>query len=122
MGKVIETMKRLKVLGITFSIDDFGTGYSSLQYLKELPIDEVKIDKGFISEMKNGDSITPMISTIISIAKNFNLNIVAEGVETEAQFNALRSSDCTMFQGFYFDEALSRSHFEEKYLAILQNP
>ena len=121
MSKVVATMMRLKKLGIRFSIDDFGTGYSSLQYLKELPIDEVKIDKGFIAEMKNDENITTMVSTIISIAKNFNLNIVAEGVETQEQFNALKSSNCAMFQGFYFDEALHRSRFEEKYLAIPQN-
>ena len=118
MVKAVNTMKRLKALGIVFSIDDFGTGYSSLQYLKELPIDEVKIDKGFIAQMKYDKNCTTMISTIISIAENFNLNVVAEGVETEAQFTTLKTAKCTMFQGFYFDEALPQSRFEEKYLNI----
>ena len=117
MVKAVATMKRLKALGIVFSIDDFGTGYSSLQYLKELPIDEVKIDKGFISHMEDKSSTT-MISTIISIAKNFNLNVVAEGVETEIQFTILKAAECTLFQGFYFDEALPQQLFEEKYLLI----
>ena len=90
MVKVIDTMNRLKKSGITFSIDDFGTGYSSLSYLQELPIDEVKIDKSFIADMSGSVNNENMISTIISIAKNFDLNIVAEGVETKEQFDKLK--------------------------------
>lgn len=102
---VVATMNRLKKLGIAFSIDDFGTGYSSLSYLRELPIDEVKIDKSFIANMKKSESSENMISTIISIAKNFNLTIVAEGVETKEQLELLKTCDCDTFQGFYFDQA-----------------
>ena len=115
MHKVVKTMKRLKKSGITFSIDDFGTGYSSLSYLQELPIGEVKIDKAFIADMGNNGNSEKMIETIISIAKNFNLKIVSEGVEEEAQFEALQAYDCDIFQGFYFDEALSKEAFELKY-------
>ena len=118
MVKVIETMNRLKKSGITFSIDDFGTGYSSLSYLQVLPIDEVKIDKSFIADMSGSINNENMISTIISIAKNFNLNIVAEGVETKEQFDKLKGYDCDIYQGFYFDEALSQHSFEKKYLFI----
>jgi len=118
MEKVIATMNRLRKSGIAFSIDDFGTGYSSLSYLQELPIDEVKIDKSFVTEMIDNRNNESMISTIISIAKNFNFTIVAEGVETEAQFNKLREYDCDIYQGFYFDEALPQSNFEQKYLFI----
>ena len=108
-------MKRLQKSGITFSIDDFGTGYSSLSYLQELPIGEVKIDKAFIAGMGSNGNSEKMIGTIISIAKNFNLKIVSEGVEEESQFEALQAYDCDIFQGFYFDEALSKEAFEQKY-------
>ena len=118
MIKVIATMNRLKKYCIAFSIDDFGTGYSSLSYLQELPIDEVKIDKSFVADMSGSVNNENMISTIISIAKNFDLNIVAEGVETKEQFEKLKGYDCDIYQGFYFDEALSQSNFEKKYLAI----
>jgi diguanylate cyclase (GGDEF)-like protein len=118
LTKVISIMNRLKSIGISFSIDDFGTGYSSLSYLRVLPIDEVKVDKSFIRHL--GDSINDkkMVSTIIAIAKNFDLNIVAEGVETFEELNFLAKSECDVFQGFYFEEALSQSAFEEKYLFI----
>jgi len=115
MQKVVKTMKRLQKCGITFAIDDFGTGYSSLSYLQELPIGEVKIDKAFIADMGGNGNSEKMIETIISIAKNFNLEIVSEGVEEEAQFEALQAYDCDIFQGFYFDEALSKEAFEQKY-------
>ncbi len=116
--KVIITMERLKKSGISFSIDDFGTGYSSLSYLQELPIDEVKIDKKFVSELMQSKSSESMISTIISIAKNFNLKIVAEGVESAEQFEKLKTFACDAYQGFYFDKALSQREFEKRYLKI----
>ena len=116
MNKVISIMNRLKELGISFSIDDFGTGYSSLSYLRVLPIDEVKIDKSFIARLSESISDKKMISTIISIAKNFDLNIVAEGVETFDQLAFLSKIECDVFQGFYFEEALPQITFEEKYI------
>ncbi len=115
MDKVVKTMKRLQKLGIIFSIDDFGTGYSSLSYLQELPIGEVKIDKAFIAGLGSNGNSEKMIGTIISIAKNFNLKIVSEGVEEASQFEALQAYDCDIFQGFYFDEALPKEAFEQKY-------
>ena len=118
MKKVILTMNRLKKLGISFSIDDFGTGYSSLSYLSVLPIDEVKIDKSFVDRLNDSDNDKKMISTIIAIAKNFNLNIVAEGIETFEQLVVLAQNECDVFQGFYFEEALSQASFEEKYFSL----
>lgn len=117
MVNAVANMKHLKSLGIIFSIDDFGTGYSSLNYLQELPIDEVKIDKSFIAGMENNVNSDSMISAIISIAKNFNLKIVAEGVETKEQLQTLQKLGCDTYQGFYFDEALPKDIFEEKYLS-----
>ena len=114
--KVVGVMNELKKLGISFSIDDFGTGYSSLSYLKVLPIDEVKIDKSFISRLSDSKNDKKMISTIISIAKNFDLNIVAEGVETFEQLSFLSKIDCDVFQGFYFEEPMPLLEFEKKYI------
>ncbi len=116
MNKVISMMNKLKKIGISFSIDDFGTGYSSLSYLKVLPIDEVKIDRSFIARLNDSTNDKKMISTIISIAKNFDLNIVAEGVETFDQLVFLSKIECDVFQGFYFEGSLSKTVFEEKYL------
>ncbi|UPT76796.1 EAL domain-containing protein [Sulfurovum sp. XGS-02] len=116
MKKVINMMNRLKEIGISFSIDDFGTGYSSLSNLKMLPIDEVKIDRTFVARLDDGQDDKKMISTIISIAKNFDLNIVAEGIEKFEQLLFLIKIECDVFQGFYFEEPLSKTAFEEKYI------
>ncbi len=116
MKKVVSMMNRLKNIGISFSIDDFGTGYSSLSYLKMLPIDEVKIDRTFVARLDDSKDDKKMISTIISIAKNLDLNIVAEGVETFEQLLFLIKIECDIFQGFYFEEALCKTAFEEKYI------
>ena len=116
MKKVVMIMNSLKKLGISFSIDDFGTGYSSLSYLKVLPIDEVKIDKSFIARLSDSKNDKKMISTIISIAKNFDLNIVAEGVETFEQLSFLNRIDCDVFQGFYFEKPMPLISFEKKYI------
>lgn len=116
MVKVVDTMQRLRKSGISFSIDDFGTGYSSLSYLQVLPIDEVKIDKSFVVQIDKNLKSESMISTIISIAKNFDLKIVVEGVETKEQFEKLKVYQCDIYQGFYFDEALPQVEFEQKYL------
>jgi len=118
MKKVVSIMNRLQKVGISFSIDDFGTGYSALSYLKVLPIDEVKIDQSFISDLSESKNNQKMITAIISIAKNFDLNIVAEGVETFEQLAFLNLVDCDVYQGFYFEEALPKIIFEEKYIFI----
>ncbi len=118
MSLAVRNMNRLKELGIIFSIDDFGTGYSALNYLQELPVSEVKIDKSFIADMDKSKNSKNMIATIVSIAKNFNLTIVAEGIETQEQLETLKALDCDSFQGFYFDKALSHDAFEQKYLGL----
>jgi len=113
---MIEIMNRLRDLGICFAIDDFGTGYSSLSYLHELPVSELKIDKAFIQNFGKNESNENMIKTIIFIAKNFDLKIVAEGIETKEQLDFLVAHECDMYQGFYFENAMSKSEFEDKYL------
>ncbi len=116
MHKVIEIMNKLRNRGIVFSIDDFGTGYSSLSYLKELPVSELKVDRSFIEHLGKNGNDENMIKTIISIAKNFGLMIVAEGVETQEQFDFLMGHECDIYQGYYFEKAITKSEFEVKYL------
>ena len=99
---VIEKMARLKRAGVKFSLDDFGTGYSSLGYLNRLPIDELKIDQSFVRDMEQEVHHKVLIRTILSLGQTLSLTTIAEGVETEAQFNTLRELGCDHFQGYYF--------------------
>ncbi len=113
ISKLIEIMNKIKQLGIRFSMDDFGTGYSSLSYLRQIPIDELKIDKSFIIELNDIKKDTNMVKTILNIAKNLGLTVVAEGVETEMQKDFLIKENCTILQGYYFSKPLNREKFEE---------
>lgn len=110
---IIEKMNKLKKCGIRFSMDDFGTGYSSLSYLRQIPIDELKIDKSFIFELNDSKNGTNMVKTILNIAKNLNLKIVAEGVETELQKEFLIRECCDILQGYHFSKPLTKDIFEE---------
>lgn len=116
--KIISILLQLKNMGIIFSMDDFGTGYSSLSYLRSLPINELKIDKLFIQHMLDTHTDEMMVMTMLSIAKNFGLRVIVEGVEEETQFDLLSNQVCYAYQGFYFSEPLSKETFEEKYLNI----
>ncbi|MBO1912312.1 EAL domain-containing protein, partial [Microvirga sp. 3-52] len=102
----IRVLKQLKALGIGISIDDFGTGYSSLNYLKDFPIDTIKIDKSFIDELMNDRNGALIVKAIITLAHNLQKEVIAEGVETIEQLNFLKEHKCDISQGFYFSEAL----------------
>lgn len=115
IDKVIDIMKEINKLGIRFSMDDFGTGYSSLSYLKQLPITEIKIDRSFVSDLNSQLSDQVMVTSILNMAKHFNLTVVAEGIETREQLNFLRSNQCNIYQGFYFSEPLTDQDFREFY-------
>ncbi len=115
ISKLVENMNLLRELGIRFSMDDFGTGYSSLSYLSKLPIDELKIDKSFISELCNSEKSKTMVRTILNIAKNLNLTVVAEGVEELAQKEFLLEENCDILQGYYFSKPVRKEELE-KYL------
>lgn len=112
----IEKMKTLKALGITIAVDDFGTGYSSLVYLKQLPLDVLKIDRGFVRDILNDSSDAVIVETIISMAKHLNIQVIAEGVETAGQLAFLKQKGCSVFQGYYFDQPLTTANFAETYL------
>ena len=102
----IESMKRLKNLGLKLSIDDFGTGYSSLNYLRRLPLDELKIDRSFFVNLFEDTKGRSVISSLIFLAHNLDLRTVAEGVETEPQLRFLQKEQCDQYQGFLFNPAL----------------
>jgi sensor c-di-GMP phosphodiesterase-like protein len=93
-------------------MDDFGTGYSSLSYLREIPVDELKIDKSFISTLTDTHQAL-LVKTIIDISKNLNLSIVAEGVEEEYQKEFLADLKCDLYQGYLFSKSVSKEEFEK---------
>jgi EAL domain-containing protein (putative c-di-GMP-specific phosphodiesterase class I) len=87
--------------GIRFAIDDFGTGYSSLSYLSNFPADMLKIDRSFVTKLTEKNN-TKIVNAIISLAQSLELELVAEGIETEEQLNYLKERNCKTFQGYYF--------------------
>src|SRR3990167_11243102 len=100
--QAIDTLHRLKALGVRIALDDFGTGFSSLSYLKRLPIDKIKIDRSFVQEIATDHNDAAITQGIISMAHHLRLTVVAEGVETESQMEFLKGSRCDVFQGYYF--------------------
>jgi len=105
-------MHELRDAGIRIAIDDFGTGFSSLSYLQRLPIDTLKIDRSFISRIPTNEGDMKLVRSIISIGKELDLEVVAEGVETKEQLEFLRSIGCDQIQGFYFSKPLAPADFE----------
>jgi len=108
----IETLHELKKLGVQLSIDDFGTGYSSLAYLQRFPIDVLKIDQSFVRDITASSSDATIVHTIISMAHNLRLRVIAEGVETEEQLAYLRKHECDEMQGYYFSRPLPAVEME----------
>jgi EAL domain-containing protein (putative c-di-GMP-specific phosphodiesterase class I) len=99
-------LSELRDLGIQVQIDDFGTGYSSLSYLHTLPIDTLKIDRGFISRLGGKDNGAEIVQTILSLAHNLGMKVIAEGVETDEQYAKLAAMECEYMQGFLFSHAV----------------
>ncbi|WP_223066341.1 EAL domain-containing protein [Paenibacillus caui] len=103
----ISILQHLTKLGIRISLDDFGTGYSSLSYLKQLPIHKLKIDRSFIRDIVNSDSDKAIVSTIISMARHLDMEVIAEGIETKEQLDVVTDTDCREIQGYYYSKPLS---------------
>lgn len=109
--ETIQTMTALKNIGVKFALDDFGTGYSSIQYLKHLPLDELKIDQSFVRDITVSKSDESIVHTVIAMADALKLGVIAEGVETVEQMGLLISLGCEHFQGFLFGKPLLAEHF-----------
>lgn len=107
----IAVMNALKQIGVQFSLDDFGTGYSSLQYLKRLPLDQLKIDQSFVRDIAVDSSDHAIVRTIVAIAQSLNLSVIAEGVETETQRKLLLEIGCRNFQGYLFAKPVPAHDF-----------
>jgi diguanylate cyclase (GGDEF)-like protein/PAS domain S-box-containing protein len=108
----INKMREIKMLGVSFSMDDFGTGYSSLQYLKRLPLDQIKIDQSFVRDITSDPNDAAIVQTIIAMTEAMGVNVIAEGVETEAQLEFLDLHGCHEFQGYLFSKPVPLPAFE----------
>jgi diguanylate cyclase (GGDEF)-like protein/PAS domain S-box-containing protein len=107
----IEVLRKLKDMGIRLTLDDFGTGYSSLSYLRRFPIDALKIDKSFVQGLCTNADDAKIVSAVINLGRSFHLKVIAEGVETRAQFLALQGQDCEEGQGYYFQKPIAPEEF-----------
>ncbi len=112
LDRCVETMKGLQEMGVRFSIDDFGTGYSSLSALKHLPIARLKIDKSFVRELPQREDDRAIVTAVISMSRRLNLNVIAEGVETQAQVDFLCENGCDEIQGYYFSRPVAPTEIE----------
>jgi diguanylate cyclase (GGDEF)-like protein len=108
----LDTLHRIKTMGVKLSVDDFGTGYSSLSYLKQLPLDELKIDRSFISEIRSEADDAPIVTAIIAMAHSLGLTVVMEGIETEQQLVFARDRSCDEYQGYLFSKPVTSRQFE----------
>lgn len=109
-------LEELRKAGFTLEMDDFGSGYSSLNTLKDINVDVLKVDMGFIKETKNVKKSRIILASVIKMAKELNLLIITEGVETEEQVDNLTKLGCDVFQGYYFSKAIDVNEFEKRYL------
>jgi len=107
------TMQQLNILGVSLALDDFGTGYSSLNYLRRFPVDSLKIDRSFISDVADDPSAAAVTTSIIAIAHSLGLQAVAEGVETKEQLDFLHECGCDSYQGYLYSTPLPENDFTE---------
>ncbi|TEW54457.1 phosphodiesterase [Psychromonas sp. RZ22] len=112
---------KLKSIGISVSLDDFGTGFSSLSYLRDLPIDEIKIDRSFMQDINTDKQALIMVKSIINLANNFNLKVVSEGVEEKEQLDLLKQLGLSIFQGFYFSKPIPPKEMDKLLLDASNN-
>ena len=122
--KANQVLLALQKIGVTVSLDDFGTGYSSLSYLKHFPLNTLKIDKSFVDRIPLDHADSAIAQTIIALARNLGMTVVAEGVETAAQFEFLRDKGCDLIQGYYFSKPVAATEFarllSQRYLPLVK--
>ncbi|OAA91091.1 putative bifunctional diguanylate cyclase/phosphodiesterase [Clostridium ljungdahlii] len=116
--EAVNNINKIRANGIKISLDDFGTGYSSLNYLKNMPIDIIKIDKSFVDDITSNEASVVMINTIISLSHYFGYEVVAEGVEEIEQIKYLKSLGCDIFQGYYYGKPMEDTNFENEFLKL----
>jgi EAL domain-containing protein (putative c-di-GMP-specific phosphodiesterase class I) len=121
MEEVSDQLNALRQMGIKIAIDDFGTGYSSLSYLIKLPIHYLKIDRTFVIDITKSRDAKAIVSAITSLAQSLRLQVVAEGIETEEQLDAMRMLDCEEFQGFLFSRPVSGEAMRQLLIANSQD-
>ena len=114
--ETIEKLKQLRGMGIKIAIDDFGVGYSSFSYLKHLPVNVLKIDRGFVQDIPDDSSANAIVNGMINLAHNLDLLVVAEGVETGAQYRFLKDHDCDVVQGYFVSEPIPAKEYFEKFI------
>jgi EAL domain-containing protein (putative c-di-GMP-specific phosphodiesterase class I) len=114
INDTIAKMHALKLLGVRFSMDDFGTGYSSLAYLTQLPLDQLKIDQSFVRNIGTKETDAVIVQTIVGMAANLRMEVIAEGVETQAQREFLEGIGCLLYQGYLFSKPVTLDEFEKK--------
>lgn len=112
VDSAVDKMNALKDAGVRFSMDDFGTGYSSLSYLTQLPLHQLKIDQSFVHKMHDKPVNAVIVQTIIGMANNLDIEVIAEGVETAEQFQFLKDQGCPLFQGYHFGKPVAEQEFE----------
>jgi diguanylate cyclase (GGDEF)-like protein len=113
----IEKMREIKALGVELAVDDFGTGYSSLSYLKQMPVDRLKVDQSFVRDIPGNDDDCAIVRAILAMAANLNLEVIAEGVETEAQLEFLRAEGCHEIQGYFLSPPIPADSFRHRFLS-----
>jgi EAL domain-containing protein (putative c-di-GMP-specific phosphodiesterase class I) len=109
---MLDTLREFDELGVQLSIDDFGTGYSSLAYLRHLPIGELKIDRSFVKDLETDPHAAPIVEAILAMAHSLGLSVVAEGVETDAQFAFLAAKGCGYVQGWWLAKSMPAAELE----------
>jgi EAL domain-containing protein (putative c-di-GMP-specific phosphodiesterase class I) len=114
--EMVPLLRKLKDLGIAISVDDFGTGYSSLNYIKQYPIDVLKIDQSFIRDIPFDKKDAAITSTIIHLGKSLGLEVIAEGVESKNQVEFLLDAGCNKIQGYYYSKPLPVKELERQFL------
>ena len=115
---MIEKLHALKELGISLTMDDFGTGYSSLSYLKKYPLDSLKIDKSFVMDMMLNEDNKAIVKTIIAIAKQLDLKVIAEGIEGKEEYQFLAKINCDYGQGYGISKPLPAGDFRRGFLKV----